>query len=878
MLKYLIILLIPVITFCQEIDIKSNKIDKNQIANDSIALIMLINLADSLYDQESYDLYEDVYLEIEKKFNISNINISDYNRGLISYKLGQFYYDMFYNYDLDSCVLGEKAYNYVYESRSFEEAAQILVDLTMCKNLYDNKYNESINLILNHFLILDSLSDNLYDDFNDEIIWSLKNNLTVSYYNSDQFDKSKALCEQLLIETKALDTSEIWWDIEDFEIMNFINYANTLHKKNELNKSEKYNLRVIEIIDSLNQPDIYLSTKNMVQRNLANVFILRNEYEKASKLLYDVQNNESDSTNKAILFYDIAKIETKQNKHESAIKNLKNSIVYFDNSEHYMLFDAMYLLFENYLLLNDALALDFLEELIDNKINILKKNECFLTSEANLFSQSEILKLIQFHINLNNNKINTDYWFFIKNRDLSLDYNFYSQLDKFEQEKLFKLKEEQSKLYALQQKSFIENNNKVSYLKLLSDIESQYANIYKNINCSEYYDDNKIKNLLQQNEVLIDIAKVPTLNFTNLSEDNFRYYALIIEKNKSTKQIYIGSSDSLNYSYNLYKSFIQGRSENIDLNNIAYDIMFSAIDSSIDIDKEIIFFPEGVYNFINPLTLFNKSKNKYLMDYRKLSNINNLNDLKLRQNSIKNFDSITLFYNPLFNDNSPNETFNFTSKNRTIRGGQISPLPGTKIEGELIQKICERKNIKIDSYTGAEANEENFKSIKLGKIVHFATHGYYFDEDDHQIFFSVDTSEFINPYMMSGLLLARSENTLRNDFKNLENGWLTGLEIQALDFSNVELIILSACETMIGKEINGRGVFGLGHSIKKAGGKNIISSLWKVDDNATKDLMNSFYENLNNNSDINDQLQSAIFNLRETYSHPYYWGPFIYQY
>ena len=91
-------------------------------------------------------------------------------------------------------------------------------------------------------------------------------------------------------------------------------------------------------------------------------------------------------------------------------------------------------------------------------------------------------------------------------------------------------------------------------------------------------------------------------------------------------------------------------------------------------------------------------------------------------------------------------------------------------------------------------------------------------------------------------------------------------------------MILSACETMIGKEINGRGVFGLGHSIKKAGGKNIISSLWKVDDNATKDLMNSFYENLNNNSDINNQLQSAIFNIRKTYSHPYYWGPFIYQY
>ena len=44
--------------------------------------------------------------------------------------LGQFYYGLFHDYDLNSCVLGEKAYNYVYETRSFEEAAQILLDLT----------------------------------------------------------------------------------------------------------------------------------------------------------------------------------------------------------------------------------------------------------------------------------------------------------------------------------------------------------------------------------------------------------------------------------------------------------------------------------------------------------------------------------------------------------------------------------------------------------------------------------------------------------------------------------------------------------------------------------------------------------------------------
>ena len=71
MLKYLISLLIPVITFCQEIDIKSNKIDKNHIANDSIALNMLINLADSIYNEDMWRAsYPDLYLEIEKNYLI----------------------------------------------------------------------------------------------------------------------------------------------------------------------------------------------------------------------------------------------------------------------------------------------------------------------------------------------------------------------------------------------------------------------------------------------------------------------------------------------------------------------------------------------------------------------------------------------------------------------------------------------------------------------------------------------------------------------------------------------------------------------------------------------------------------------------------------
>lgn len=878
MFRFLVILLIPTISFCQGIKKNSNKVDKNQIANDSISITRLINLADSIYNEDVWrSSYPELYRKIEKIY-LSNTELTNTLKNEITYKLADFYDCLFYDF-VDSCSFGQKAYDYYMKCDSVEYASEVLLLLTQCKNVYNNEYNESISLILNQFACLDSVSNDLFRDFNDDIIWSLKNNLGVSYYNSNQLEKAKKIQQELIFEISRLDTSELFLFKEDYELMTLINYGNTLHKLKEFNKSIELLYSALKIIDSLVNPNDYMfADKFVIQRNLANIYISTLDFDNALRFLDEAQKVAPDSIWNAIIFFDKAKIQSKQNKYKNAIHSLKNSIKYFDKSNNYMLVDAKHLLFKNYLKIKSKLALDVLDDLINDKIKILKKNECFLPSEVNLISQAEILELIHYHINLNNNKIKNDYWFFIKNRDLSLDYNFYGQLDSVNKDKVLKLKEQQSKLYSLQQKSFIENDDKINYSNLISEIESNFTNINKKNSCNKVYDDSIIKNLLNDNEVLVDIAKIPILNNSSLSKDTHKYYALIVEKNKPTRQIYIGSSDSLNLSYSLYESYIQGISKKIELNSMIYDNIFSVIDASVDFNKEIIFFPEGVYNFINPLTLFNKNLNKYVIDYRIISNINNLNDLNFKGNSVKKYNSITLFYDPLFNDNSPNKSISYTSKNRTIRGGQISPLPGTKIEGELIQKICKRKNIKVDSYSGIEASEENFKSTKLGNIVHFATHGYYFNEYDHQLFFSIDTSKYINPYLLTGLLLTRSENTLKNDYKYFENGWLTGLEIQALDFSNVNLIILSACETMIGKEINGRGVFGLSHSIKKAGGKNIISSLWKVDDNATKDLMTNFYENLYNNSDIRELLKSTILTLRKKYPHPYYWGPFIYQY
>ena len=131
----------------------------------------------------------------------------------------------------------------------------------------------------------------------------------------------------------------------------------------------------------------------------------------------------------------------------------------------------------------------------------------------------------------------------------------------------------------------------------------------------------------------------------------------------------------------------------------------------------------------------------------------------------------------------------------------------------------------------------------------------------------------------SGLLFAGANSALdpekRKDIpEGVDDGILTAKEISRLDFKGLDLVVLSACQTGLG-EVTGEGVFGLQRGFKKAGAQTIVMSLWKVDDNATKDLMIEFYKNLVAGKSKREAFIAAQNVVRQKYKDPQKWAAFV---
>lgn len=175
-------------------------------------------------------------------------------------------------------------------------------------------------------------------------------------------------------------------------------------------------------------------------------------------------------------------------------------------------------------------------------------------------------------------------------------------------------------------------------------------------------------------------------------------------------------------------------------------------------------------------------------------------------------------------------------------------LPGTAAEGTALGALLPGAHV----LTGARATESELKQVRGPSLLHIATHGFFLNDQPARtesvrgllLLEATPTARqasiIENPLLRSSLVFAGA-----NEFRSgQDDGILTALEASALDLEGTSLVVLSACETGVGEVRNGEGVYGLRRAFVMAGSESQLMSLWKVSDEATRDLMIGFYDRM----------------------------------
>ncbi|MBS1652642.1 MAG: CHAT domain-containing protein [Bacteroidetes bacterium] len=395
-----------------------------------------------------------------------------------------------------------------------------------------------------------------------------------------------------------------------------------------------------------------------------------------------------------------------------------------------------------------------------------------------------------------------------------------------------------------------------------------------------------IQKQLLPNEVAIEIIQNNMLYKSNNSQGVNYTYLLI----KSTGNPIYTSIDEANDWENEMITKYRNSIEEKKIDTILYDYLWKKVELLLNGINTIYVSTDGIYNQINLNTLYNAHLKKHIIEYNNIHLVTSLRDIvAIKSEPNKSPKTSSLFGDPVFDYDLTrlNEKKENTSNLLATRGAYgfvLNSLPGTKSEIEAIENTLSGMGVKTSVFMKENASENEIKKINSPTILHIATHGFFIEEPSDNALKNYSTIEktfYKNPMMRSGIFLSGANKTYSinteniRSINNFEDGMLTAYEAMNLNLDKTDLVVLSACQTGLGKIKNGEGVFGLQRAFKLAGAKAIVMSLWPVSDEATKDLMVNFYTLWAKTGNLYQSFKDAQLDVKKKYPDPYYWGAFI---
>lgn len=361
----------------------------------------------------------------------------------------------------------------------------------------------------------------------------------------------------------------------------------------------------------------------------------------------------------------------------------------------------------------------------------------------------------------------------------------------------------------------------------------------------------KIAATLSPNEAIVEIIQIPK----TLMTENSDYVAVYMDQSKVSLVRFAKGADFDTKYYKLYSNLVKQKLDDM----YSYANFWADLAPMVAGKKVVYLSPDGVFNQINVNTLKNPSGHYVIEDYQ-VAYLGNPKDV-LTKTSTQIGKRALLVGFP------------------TYGSADVVPLPGTKKEVNLINETLKPGGVNTSLYTQADATEKVVKSVNNPSVIHIATHGFFLENKatENKVFgVQVDYAND-NPLLRSGLLLAGSGRGAESQsFDGDDDGVLTAYEAINLPLSKTDLVVLSACETGKGEIQSGEGVYGLQRAFMIAGANSLIMSLWKVDDEATQQLMSTFYANvIQKKQTLDVAFRNAQLQTMKSYAHPNYWGAFV---
>ena len=371
------------------------------------------------------------------------------------------------------------------------------------------------------------------------------------------------------------------------------------------------------------------------------------------------------------------------------------------------------------------------------------------------------------------------------------------------------------------------------YTHFLSTIEKKYPKYYALKYQSAVVSLNNVQQQLQKNQAL----------FSYLATEDFLYLIVIEAKHKYIYKFPF-KEKLKNSIQQLYRKSSKLNIQDASIYNDSYTIYKTIVAPALEktTATELLIIADDLLNYIPfDALITSKKEHSYLIKTHTVSYASSAT-LLLEHNKKKSInDNKLLVFAPQFNGKQT--TFN---QEKTA----MNPLLYNEREA---QQIARYFNGKI--YNGNKASIANFnKEVGKYNLLHFATHASANDEfpDYSYLAFSGDSTT-------SNLLYVK-------DLYNYE--------------INADLVTLSACQTGIGKLQKGEGMLSLARAFNYAGASSIITTLWKINDQSTSEIITRFYQNLSNGLSKKEALRQAKLTYLKTsddplLNHPYYWSGIV---